>query len=158
MSLIIKYFGILEDSYLDVMVLDCSLLVMEWESAVVQMCSHNGMSCEKISSMAAVMDCSVEVVYLGGFRVIKNGRILEVWGSPEWLGEMSLSTAFWGEGAEHQGAGIQYSTSITSWVDHPWQTALPLWVSVSSSVKWGIIVNHLPVPGTWWVLSVCCIN
>lgn len=78
MSLITKYFGISEDSYLDVMVLDCSLLVMENESAVAQSCSYSGMSREETASMAAVMDGSVEVVYLGGFQVIKNGRILEV--------------------------------------------------------------------------------
>lgn len=41
---------------MDVIVLGCSLLVMERESAFLQMCSHNGMVCESMSSVAAGME------------------------------------------------------------------------------------------------------
>lgn len=81
MSLIIRYFRILEDSYLDVIVLDGSLQVMGREPALLQVCSHSGMSCgkvrEKVSPVAAVMYYRVEI-YLKGFRMVKNGRILEI--------------------------------------------------------------------------------
>lgn len=81
MSLAIKYIRMLETSYLDVIVSDRRLLVMEKESALLEMCSHNGMNCGRICGKASSVAATVyyrEEVYLREFRMIRNRRILEI--------------------------------------------------------------------------------